>query len=245
MLADTSQNISSGKLTHGIEIDSSIKSVVEYIQTQLGVFRLKYLGETSAVEDTLNENLFIILQRNIGARPYFFKPEKIQNPDSGRSAKTDMGVLSIEEQIKVLDRAFNENDAFFEIECKRLPTPGQNRKKEYVIGQERPSGGIERFKKKIHGKNLKYAAIIGYIQEEDANHWFLKINDWIGELIASTPDLWKADDKLIKKNTELNGLDKFISKNFRSEVNGQEDFVNLFHFWISLTDENDAALCNI
>lgn len=239
MLADASQNIGSGKLTHGIEIDSSIKSVVEYIQTQLNVFRLKYLGEISAVEDTLNENLFIILQRNIGARPYFFKPEKIQNPDSGRSAKIDIGVLSIEEQIIVLDRAFNENDAFFEIECKRLPTPGQNREKEYVIGQERPSGGIERFKKSIHGKNLKHAAIIGYIQQEDENHWYLKINDWIGELITSTPDHWKEDDKLTKQGSEMNGLDKFISKNFRSEIDGQEDFINLFHFWISLIDEKD------
>ena len=151
MLAENLQHNSSGKLTEGIEIDSTLKAVVEYIQTQLEVFRLKYRGEISTVEDTLNENLFILLQRNIGPRPFFFKPEKIQNPDSGRSAKTDIGVLAIKEKIKVLERTITENEAFFEIECKRLPTPGHHREKEYVIGHKSSSGGIERFKKRIQG----------------------------------------------------------------------------------------------
>jgi len=237
MLADNSLNISSGELTHGIEIDSSIKSVVEYVQTQLNVFRLKYIGETSTKEDTLNENLFIILRRNIGARPYFFKPEKIQNPKSGRSAKTDIGVLFIDENIKVFDRAFNENDAFFEIECKRLPTPGSNRKKEYVIGKLKPCGGIQRFKMSIHGKNLKNAAIIGYIQKEDAEYWNLKINEWIDELIVSTPTIWKKEDKLVRITRGSKGLDNFVSKNFRFTVSGKDDFINVSHLWINLASK--------
>jgi hypothetical protein len=235
MLADNLENNSSGKLTEGIETDSTIIAVVEYIQTQLDVFCHKYQGEISAVEDTLNENLFILLQRNIGPRPYFFKPEKVQAPGSGRSAKTDIGVMAIEEQIKVLERTVLDNEAFFEIECKRLPTLGHKREKEYVIGHTKPTGGIERFKKKIHGKDLKYAAIIGYIQKNDTNHWFLKVNGWIGELISSEPELWKEEDKLLQDYSETGGLDKFRSKNFREEIDRQEDFINLFHFWINLS----------
>lgn len=236
MLADNSQNISKGQLTHGIELDSSIKSVVEFIETQLDIFRNKNLGEISTVEDTLNEKLCILLQRNIEARPYFFKSEKIQDFDSGRSAKTDIGVLSIAEQILVLDRKYGENEAFFEIECKRLPTPGHNRKKEYVIGHTKPTGGIERFKKDIHGKNLRYAAIIGYIQKKDANHWYLKINDWVNERITAEPDFWKDDDKL-KKQTRLNGIDRFTSKNLRLKP---DRIINLFHFWVDITDTRSS-----
>jgi len=239
MLADASQNISSGMLTEGIEPDSSIKSVVEFIEIHFTKFSKKVKGEITTSEKSLTDKLCKYFNRNVGNYPFYFHHENVENHASGISPQTDIGTLSEEEKLTVGDRSYGEFDSFFSIEAKRLPTPRQNREKEYVIGKDRPSGGIERFKKKIHGKNLKYAAVIGYIQEEDANHWFLKINDWIGELIASTPELWKEDDKLTKQDIELDGLNKFISKNFRAEVDGQEDFINLFHFWISLIDEKD------
>jgi len=239
MLADASQNISSGMLTEGIEPDSSIKSVVEFIEIHFTKFSKKVKGEITTSEKSLTDKLCKYFNRNTGNYPFYFHHENVENHASGISPQTDIGTLSEKEKLIVGDRSYGEFDSFFSIEAKRLPTPGQNREKEYVIGKDRPSGGIERFKKKIHGKNLKCAAVIGYIQKEDANHWFLKINDWIGELVASNPEFWKDDDKLIKLNTELNGLNKFISKNFRSEVDRQEDCINLFHFWISLTDEED------
>jgi len=239
MLADASQNISSGMLTEGIEPNSSIKSVVEFIEIHFTKFSKKVRGEITTSEKSLTDKLCKYFNRNAGNYPFYFHHENVENHASGISPQTDIGTLSEEEKLTVGDRSYGEFDSFFSIEAKRLPTPGQNREKEYVIGKDRPSGGIERFKKKIHGKNLKWAAVIGYIQKEDANHWFLKINDWIGELVASNPEFWKDDDKLIKLNTELNGLNKFISKNFRSEVDRQEDCINLFHFWISLTDEED------
>lgn len=242
MLADSLHNNISGRLTKGIEPNSAINSILEYLEVQLGYFVEKNKGCISFPEDTLNERLVIILQRNIGFRPYFFKPEKIQNPLSGSSPKTDIGVLSIQEKITVLDFDYNEYESFFEIECKRLPTPGQNREKEYVVGHVKSDGkliecgGIERFKKTIHGDKLKYAAIIGYIQKEDANHWFLKVNEWISELVVSTPHLWKEDDKLIQNQTQIIGLDKFTSKNHRIDKLGNEYVINLFHFWINLVE---------
>jgi len=231
MLADANQNISSGKLSEGVEPDSSIKSVVAFIEVYFTNFSKKVKGEITTSEKSLTDKLCKYFNRQAGNYPFYFHHENVENHASGTSPQTDIGTLSKKENLTVGDRSYGEFDSFFSIEAKRL-TPGH--KREYVIGQERPSGGIERFKKRIHGKELKYAAIIGYIQGKDSNHWYIKINDWIDELITSTPDIWKVDDKLTKQDIELEGIDKFTSKNFRSEVNGQEDFIHLFHFWINL-----------
>lgn len=237
MLADIPQNIGSGKLMHGIEMDSSIKSVIEFIEIHFAEFANKVRGETTANEKALTDKLCKYLNRNVGNYPFYFHHENVENPASGISPQIDIGTLSEKETLVIGDRSYGEFDSFFSIEAKRLPTPGQNREKEYVVGFDKPSGGIERFKKRIHGNNLKYAAIIGYIQEENANHWYLKINDWIGELITSYPNIWNQDDKLIKGTSMLIGLNKFYSKNLRSGLNSKKnDSINLLHFWINLID---------
>lgn len=240
MLADTPQNINSGQLTNGVELDSSITSVVEFIEIHFAQFSEKVKGEITANEKSLTDKLCKYFNRNAGNYPFYFHHENIENPSSGRSPQIDIGTLSNNDKIIIGDRSYGEFDSFFSIEAKRLPTPGHKREKEYVIGMDRPCGGIERFKKGIHGKNLKHAAIIGYIQREDSNYWFLKINDWIGELIISTSDLWKEDDKLIKLYSTQQGIDKFVSKAFRSQIDDKEEFIELFHFWINqINQRND------
>jgi hypothetical protein len=237
MLADASQNNSNGKLSHGIELDSSICAVVEFIEIHFAEFSIKVNGEIATSEKALTDKLCKFLNRNASAYPFFFQHENVENHASGTSPQIDIGAVSESEQLTIGDRSYGEFDSFFSIEAKRLPTPGQNREKEYVIGHEKPSGGIERFKKRIHGKDLKYAAVIGFIQRENADYWFLNINDWIGELITSFPAQWNEDDKLVKNQSELADMDKFTSKNHKEEVNGQEEFINLFHFWINLIDK--------
>lgn len=125
---------------------------------------------------------------------------------------------------------------FFSIEAKRLPTPGQNREREYVIGHNKPNGAIERFKKGIHGKNLNYAAVIGYVQNEDFDYWFLKVNGWIEELIKASPTEWMADDKLRKIAEPNDQLAKYESDNIRIPAKSSSDKIRLFHFWITLVD---------
>ena len=236
MLADALQNNSSGRLTEGIEYDSSIKAIIEFIEVYFIEFSQKIKGEISASEKSLTDKLCKFLNRKAGAYPFYFQHENVENHASGKSPQTDIGTLSRSEQLIIADRNYGEFDSFFSIEAKRLPTPGHNREKEYVIGHDKACGGLERFKKGIHGKELKYAAIIGYIQKEDSNHWFLKINNWIAELMISSPELWKEEDKLIQDQNELTGLTKFASRNYRSDINGQEDFISIFHFWVNLVD---------
>lgn len=237
MLADASQNISSGKLTHGIELDSSIKSVVEFIEIHFVEFSKKVKGEITASEKSLTDKLCKYLNRNAGAYPFYFHHENVENHASGISPQIDIGTLSESEKLLIGDRSYGEFDSFFSIEAKRLPTPGQNREKEYVIGQDRSSGGIERFKKGIHGKNLRYAAIIGYIQKEDFEFWFLKINNWIDELINSSNNKWLSEDKLIKVvEADEDGCAKFESNNIRIDTEPEIESIKLLHFWISLID---------
>ncbi len=232
MLADSSKNISSGMLTEGIEPDSSIKSVIEFIEIYFANFSQKVKGEIASSEKALTDKLCKFLNRNASTYPFFFHHENVENHASGMSPQTDIGTLSESERLIIGDRSYGEFDSFFSIEAKRLPTPGQNREKEYVIGHDKPCGGIERFKKGIHGKDLKYAAVIGYIQKENADHWFLKINGWIGELTTSDPQLWTENDKLVKHPTNSIDLDKFLSRNSRGRI--EENYINLFHFWIHL-----------
>lgn len=240
MLADSSQNISSGMLTAGIEPESSIKSVIEFIELHFAGFSHKVKGELSTSEKSLTDRLCKYLNRNASAYPFFFQHENVENHTSGISPQTDIGTLSNNEQLTIGDRSYGENDSFFSIEAKRLPTPGQNREREYVIGHDKPSGGIERFKKRIHGKNLKYAAVIGYIQKENADYWFLQINDWIGELITSVPEEWNENDKLVKSQCDVANLNKFTSMNLK-EVTGEEEVIKLFHFWINLIGTEELS----
>nr|WP_319398831.1 hypothetical protein [uncultured Carboxylicivirga sp.] len=236
MLADVSQNNSSGKLTNGIEIDSSIKSVVEFIEIYFSEFAEKVKGKIDTSEKSLTDKLCKYLNRNASSYPFYFQHENVENSESGNSPQTDIGTLSVSEHLIVGDRSYGEFDSFFSMEAKRLPTPGQYREKEYVIGHNKPCGGIERFKKEIHGKNLCFAAIIGYVQQEDANHWFLKINEWISELIVTSPNEWNEKEKLVLKSKENNRVSKLFSKNLLLTSGEEDSFINLFHFWINLIE---------
>lgn len=220
MLADQIENIGNGELSEGVEVDASIKAVIEFIETHFSGFSEKVKGEITASEKALTDKLCKYFNRIAGSYPFYFHHENVEDHSSGISPQIDIGTLSREEQITVGDRNYDEFDSFFSLEAKRLPTPGQNREKEYVIGHNKPTGGIERFKKGIHGKGLRYAAIIGYVQKEDFDFWFLQINDWIEELIKTSQGEWITEDKLRKLTVHTGDpLAKFESDNIRLPAN--------------------------
>lgn len=237
MLADRIENIGSGELSEGVEIDGSIKAVVEFIEIHFPTFSEKVKGEITASEKALTDKLCKYFNRQVGSYPFHFKPENVEDHESGKSPQTDIGTISNKEQIVVNDTQYGEWDSFFSIEAKRLPTPGHNREKEYVIGHKKVNGGIERFKKRKHGKRLKYAAIIGYVQNENFDYWFLTINDWIEELIKTSKGEWIADDKLRKLTVQSSSqLAKFESDNIRLPAKSKTDKIKLLHFWITLIE---------
>lgn len=116
--------------------------------------------------------------------------------------------------------------AFFHIECKRLPAR-KGFEREYVQGN---LGGIQRFKEGNHGGGLKYSAMIGYVQSNTLEHWYLNVNSWIYELITSDNLLnWNIDDKL---SPDIEGnFQRFSSLHKRKN---DPEPIKLFHYWISI-----------
>jgi len=233
MLSEIQIASSGGALSSGIETDGTIKAVVSFIREHFKSFAAKYKDEIEQNENMITQKLCIHLNRNAKQQPFFFHSEFMEKVASGTSPQVDIGVLSDLEKITIADKVYGEDECFFSIEAKRLPTPGTNREKEYVIGHNRECGGIERFKKGIHGPNLTHAAIIGYVQGETFNHWFLQINNWINELTSENGGIWEATDCLRKVYEDSISIELF-SENARETKTGIRDRIRLFHFWISL-----------
>jgi len=118
------------------------------------------------------------------------------------------------------------NIPLFVVEAKRLPAPSHNREKEYVIG-EKQNGGIERFKLEKHGKGMEEAGIVGYIEENDPDYWYNKINNWISEL-AKQDNFWDEDEQL--QNIEKTNCSYLISiAHKKSNID-----IELHHIWIEI-----------
>jgi len=238
MLAERPITTVTGNITFGIEVDDSIKAVINFLRSHLPKFASNYKLKTALPEESTNQMLCGYLNKEAKKYPFRFQPEYIENLSSGRSPKVDFGTLSDSESIIISDREYGEDDSFFSFEAKRLPTPGRIREREYVSGNGlKSTGGIERFKKSIHGRQIKYAAIIGYVEAEDFKHWFLKINSWILELAAKDQSgLWSNFDQLnCNKFTE----DIFIelySEHSRNSSETQLATINLYHFWINFVN---------
>jgi hypothetical protein len=237
MLFDSHRNIGNGKLSLDAGIkDSSIKVVISYIREQIELFAQAHVGLTSLNEKGLNQKLCIFLNRSLGGLPFYFHPEFMENPESGLSPQVDIGIISTDEKIEISDRQYNEDDSFFSLEAKRLPAPGGKRKKEYVIGEDTSCGGMERFKKGIHGGKLKYAGLIGFIQENRFDYWITIINSWIDELASNDEEgLWTKKDILTTINYEIGKRSSELFSDNKRIIRGKHhENIQLFHFWVDL-----------
>lgn len=240
MLSENPINRVSGTISFGIDADDSIKAVIAFLRINLLKFASNNKNHKILPEESTNQLLCGFLNKEAKKQPFRFQPEFIEELTSGRSPKVDFGTLSDEESIVISDREYGEDDSFFSFEAKRLPTPGSGREKEYVIGNgTKISGGIERFKKGLHGSKIKYAAIVGYVQKEDFNHWFLKINGWIDEIsTADESGLWTIKDKVVCDKLREPFLVELFSEHNRINPDGALGNIELYHFWIDLIDPN-------
>jgi len=185
--------------------------VIEFIRNKLPIFNYS-LG--SKAEEDISQELIIYLQREAMADNvlFFFKAEYKEG-----NRRVDFGVISA--------IPFADTKAFFVIEAKRLSTDlSKDREKEYVFGNY---GGIERFKKNLHGRGLSQSAIIGYVQKEDFLHWFTLINLWIDKAIQQD-NLWSQADKL--KWGSSGQFSEYVSNH--SRIDGS--VIRLTHLWIKV-----------
>ncbi|MFC1595892.1 hypothetical protein ACFL4D_01235, partial [Candidatus Margulisiibacteriota bacterium] len=97
------------------------------------------------------------------------------------------------------------------------------------------SGGVERFKKEIHGKGLNYSAVIGYVQEQDFKYWEQQINSWIDQLLAGqipSAATWEEKDRLVHEDVNTD-IARYKSENAR-----EQNSITLFHLWVNMV-KND------
>jgi hypothetical protein len=237
MLADIHRSITSGQII-GPKISASIITVVGCIERVLIDFSDKYTNSKIKNEKGLSQKLVQMLSIHAlrKCHPFRFEKEYMEIPERGDSPQVDIAAISILEEGILIGAKGYEGESFFSMEAKRLANLGSNRLMEYLIGRYEKGkykncGGVERFKQGIHGRNIDYGAIIGYVQDYDFVHWHGQLNSWIKELINKklfSPVDWMPKDKLQKEYIKSTTA-KFISINSR-----RDDSITLFHLWARL-----------
>ncbi|WP_288243997.1 hypothetical protein [uncultured Chryseobacterium sp.] len=226
MLRDNYNNIS-GIPNPSIKKGTIKEKLIIFLEDTLCRFQEHFIGKVNESEETLNEQLGKTLNFFSKNQTFIFQAETKQKQLKGIDRRIDIGVF----------RLFSDPDPFFTIEAKRLTTlMPKNREKEYVLGNNpaKLSGGIERYKHNVHGVNLEHSAIIGYVQNKDCKHWYLKINSWIQELIENnnvSPLKWVTSDLL---NHPSNFTDLKILKSISESEKVDQTKIFLNHYFINL-----------
>ena len=179
-------------------IDGVLKFLDKYLPLFPDALKKNYVISDREVEKMLNQYLINFLSgHSHNYSPYFQCMFLFIKDDENKETnyKPDIGVTIWNNQLQNF-----QPQSFFQIECKRLPTPGISRhrsEKEYVIGKTQNTGGIERFKNKKHGNHLEESSIIGFVQNGAINDWHTKINEWIKIEVDNKNTNWTYEDYLI------------------------------------------------
>jgi hypothetical protein len=169
-------------------------------------------------EDYFTQEFVAILERNLRSQDLPFCVQKTYHDIYTKDANTKRSVdfyFYPGEQGK-------STKSIYSVEAKRLPAPDKRREREYVKGEKKNTGGIERFKNEEHGKGLKECAMLAFVEDKTFEYWFKTINQWIGD------EDWKTCEKL----SEFEESDNF-AKSFSKVCRTIKD-LSLLHFWISL-----------
>ena len=236
MLADSAK-LPLTNMLKGPEPNQFISEVLNFVETRLVEFSERFASISP--EKGLTFQLVNLLQRDSYKQPYpfWFYAGYLEEPEKGNSREPDIGVMPKESNTIIVNgKSFPYNRSFFSFEAKILPSPEKSREREYLIGREirgkyKACGGVERFKKELHGKGLNFSGILGYIKQQSFSYWQVTMNRWIDELINQSKDhliQWNENDKLSEQFIYPNTA-RYISYNKRSQ-----DVITLFHLWVKL-----------
>ncbi len=225
--------------------NAPVLAVVKFIEENLPEYINEHLQNPVDIsnENGLTQNLVNHLRYLDWNYPFYFDKENMEDESKGNSPTVDLAVYT-RKKIIVKTRAYSPKGRFFAVEAKRLGLSGK-REKEYLVGhwegeeQEKyiESGGIERFKKHIHGKRLLHSGMIGYVQKNDFSYWLTKINGWVDEFIQNPQQSlvsWEEGDKLSPEITDHQRIAKHTSLHSRREDSTELDSITLYHLWVDL-----------
>jgi len=178
------------------------------------------------------------------------KSEKQLNPDLPKfltvfAHKTELQVNFSHEEPQENRRTIDiavcyDNEEYYNkvitvFECKRLSTDtGGERKDEYVTGHENISGGIQRFKLEVHGKEHKIVGMIGYVQTGTCLNWQETNNNCIDELCGKPDENGLCWSKCEHINTieydEKNN--KYHGKSLHPRKTKSD--ITIHHLWVNM-----------
>lgn len=223
-----------GRITSGIEPGTVVRKTLEFVQQQLPTWRDLPERHPTEAEEELNSQLCKFL--NAAARQENFSMAYFHHEERQTGQRrVDLSALPPQSTL-IEGRTYSVLEPFLVLEGKRLPAPRRNREREYVIGSDTVSGGIQRFKLGLHGAKLLYAGMIGYVQRKSCREWFEPINRWIDELAASHDPLWSGADSLINIVVDAEtGTLRCQSEHAR--IDSVSSRIHLTHLWIGMCGE--------
>jgi hypothetical protein len=187
------------------------------------------------VEKGITNRLCKILS---GHKLLYFHHEGVQNEVKGSSASVDLEAIATTDTYFEA-RLFAREQTLMAIEAKRLPTsPPKKREREYLVGVDKATGGVERFKLGIHGRHSSLCMMLGYVQGGNFDSWRETINGWIDDLSSNgKPEgFWNAKEKL--ELIATNAATMRCRSEHRRQFEGKTDKMEIVHVWALLTAQN-------
>jgi len=237
MIADESRPIPTlGNLDAGVlELGAFCREIVSFIERELPIWRQR--PEISQVENEprLNQSLCLHLDR--ASRHNFDSIRFLQEPIQGSGRNADIGALPVD-SITVEGITYQDYEQLLPIECKRLPTPSGSRRSdlEYVHGMPgQRTGGIERFKHGLHGRENPRALMIAYVQAESFTHWHKLINERLAKLADDRADSgdWSPVESLsCVAPSSGTDVQRYSSRHRRHSPPCCSDCVEMEHLWL-------------
>ncbi|WP_339867517.1 hypothetical protein [Pseudohongiella nitratireducens] len=218
-----------GQLSKTAISHSLIDQTIDFIWSSLIPWKEDPERPFAEAEEDLNAQIqnFLQSRANEVFPMVLFQHERRQQ---GRR-KVDLSVNPIR-SITINGVGYNRYTPIIVIEGKRLPAPTKSREREYVTGGKSVSGGIQRFKLGVHGKEHETVIILGYVQQKPLQDWYGCINVWISELAETHPGDWDSIESL----SEFQSLDSDMrarSVSVHPRVMGcRSKTIRILHFWI-------------
>jgi hypothetical protein len=147
----------------------------------------------------------------------------------------DVGVHGTDDITKVGTRNYTIYEPFLVIEAKRLPSPSKAREMEYVVGTDKPTGGIQRFRLGLHGADVETAVMVGYVEQQSLRDWQTTINGWIidlGSRHVVGNCVWSKADILQELTVNDQQLTSSSESNHQRAAGCFSPSIKLHHFWV-------------
>ena len=165
--------------------------------------------------------------------------DSFRNQIQGSGRNADIGALPVD-TITVEGITYKDYEQLLPIECKRLPTPPDSRRSEleYVHGMPgKRTGGIERFKHGLHGRENRHALLIAYVQAKSFVYWQTLINARLVEMAnnGSSAGLWRPVETLSEPASGQNAeVARLSSRHKRLRPPCCSNSVDMEHLWLRM-----------